>query len=321
MPLLPAGTITVIVLSSTWVNLAAPPGPKETILTHPGSPKCSPAIVTLSPVLPSSGVTFLILGVAPEQLELSDDDVATLLEEALEVGDPLGLARDRFRMAVLRRFYERYGELFGPRALRSFDELDGSIVSSTVPQLEPEWTSMASRYLGHEMLVVGPGIKTGLAIRYDNPREIGADRLVNAVALRDRLGQLAPGRRELIDEAGRPPRVRTRQDESVPLELTQALSEDVGRDARQLLLEITEALRSLEQRCHEQECPSIPHPGKRLRERRVRGLVGLSGVGLGSGRVSPEPTRVPRWRSRSVQYVTSRPSDSASEISGNSLPR
>jgi type III pantothenate kinase len=70
----------------------------------------------------------------------------------------------------------------------SFDELDGSIVSSTVPQLEPEWTSMASRYLGHEMLVVGPGIKTGLAIRYDNPREIGADRLVNSVAIRERFG-------------------------------------------------------------------------------------------------------------------------------------
>src|SRR5207302_9911137 len=39
-------------------------------------------------------------------------------------GAPLGLARERFRMAVLRRFYERYGELFGPRALRSFDELE-----------------------------------------------------------------------------------------------------------------------------------------------------------------------------------------------------
>jgi type III pantothenate kinase len=67
-----------------------------------------------------------------------------------------------------------------------FKDLSASIVSSTVPQLEPEWTAMASRYLGHEMLVVGPGIKTGMPIRYDNPREIGADRLVNAVAIRDR---------------------------------------------------------------------------------------------------------------------------------------
>jgi type III pantothenate kinase len=64
----------------------------------------------------------------------------------------------------------------------TLEDLDASIVSSTVPQLGPEWTTMASRYLSHEMLVVGPGIRTGMAIRYDNPREIGADRLVNAVA-------------------------------------------------------------------------------------------------------------------------------------------
>src|ERR1700746_1894354 len=70
----------------------------------------------------------------------------------------------------------------------SFTDLEASIVSSTVPHLEPEWTAMAKRYLGHEMLVVGPGLKTGMAIRYDNPREIGADGLVNAVALRARFG-------------------------------------------------------------------------------------------------------------------------------------
>jgi type III pantothenate kinase len=69
-----------------------------------------------------------------------------------------------------------------------FADLDSSIVSSTVPQLEPEWMAMAARYLGHEMLAVGPGTKTGMAIRYDNPREIGADRLVNAVAIRERFG-------------------------------------------------------------------------------------------------------------------------------------
>ncbi|MEA2314726.1 MAG: type pantothenate kinase [Solirubrobacteraceae bacterium] len=72
-----------------------------------------------------------------------------------------------------------------------FADLDTSIVSSTVPQLEPEWTAVASRYLAHEMLVVGPGLKTGMALRYDNPREIGADRLVNAVAMRDRFAGAA----------------------------------------------------------------------------------------------------------------------------------
>src|SRR3954467_15831332 len=70
----------------------------------------------------------------------------------------------------------------------AFGDIDASIVSSTVPQLRPEWTAMARRYLGHDALVVGPGLKTGMAIRYDNPREIGPDRLVNAVAGFEKVG-------------------------------------------------------------------------------------------------------------------------------------
>src|SRR4051812_18308338 len=80
--------------------------------------------------------------------------------------------------------------LLGLRGL-GFERLTASIVSSTVPQLESEWREMTRRYLGHETIVVGPGVKTGLAIRYDNPREIGADRLVNSVALRDRFSGAA----------------------------------------------------------------------------------------------------------------------------------
>ena len=73
---------------------------------------------------------------APEELvslvdgvyvRVRERDVAGLLDEALEAVAPLGLARERFRMAVLRRFYERYGELLGPRALRSFDELERAL--------------------------------------------------------------------------------------------------------------------------------------------------------------------------------------------------
>ena len=67
-------------------------------------------------------------------------------------------------------------------------DISASIVSSTVPSLSPQWLAMGKRYLGHEMLSVGPGLKTGMALRYDNPREIGADRLANAVAIRDRFG-------------------------------------------------------------------------------------------------------------------------------------
>jgi type III pantothenate kinase len=70
----------------------------------------------------------------------------------------------------------------------SFDDVDAAIVSSTVPQLGPEWVDMGERYLGSPMTIVGPGIKTGMAIRLDNPRELGADRLVNAVAAYERLG-------------------------------------------------------------------------------------------------------------------------------------
>jgi len=75
--------------------------------------------------------------------------------------------------------------LLGLRGLR-FGDVGSSIVSSTVPQLSEQWRQMSSSYLGHEMLVVGPAIKTGMPIRIDNPREVGADRLVNAVAAYDR---------------------------------------------------------------------------------------------------------------------------------------
>jgi type III pantothenate kinase len=71
----------------------------------------------------------------------------------------------------------------------SFDDVDASIVSSTVPQLGAEWRVVGERYLGHQTIVVGPGIRTGMPIRYENPREIGADRLVNAVAAFERIGE------------------------------------------------------------------------------------------------------------------------------------
>ena len=76
--------------------------------------------------------------------------------------------------------------LLGLRGLR-FADIDSSIVCSTVPQLSEQWIEMSKRYLGREMLVVGPTIKTGMPIRIDNPREVGADRLVNAVAAYDRV--------------------------------------------------------------------------------------------------------------------------------------
>ena len=77
------------------------------------------------------------------------------------------------------------GNLLALRGLE-LSQIEASIISSTVPELGPQWAQMARQYLGHEMVVVGPGIKTGIPIRIDNPLEVGADRLVNAVAAYDR---------------------------------------------------------------------------------------------------------------------------------------
>lgn len=74
--------------------------------------------------------------------------------------------------------------LSGLMALRgvSFDDLEGLVVSSVVPPLGSEYLRLADAYLDVECLVVGPGIRTGMAIEIDNPAEVGADRLVNAIA-------------------------------------------------------------------------------------------------------------------------------------------
>lgn len=60
--------------------------------------------------------------------------------------------------------------------------IDGVIVSSVVPPVNPHLHDLCRRYFGLDPLFVGPGIKTGMPILYDNPKEVGADRIVNAVA-------------------------------------------------------------------------------------------------------------------------------------------
>jgi len=77
--------------------------------------------------------------------------------------------------------------LLGLRGL-SLADLDGAIVSSVVPQLTHEYEQVSDRYLAGTLLLVGPGVRTGMPIRIDNPREVGADRLVNALAAYERFG-------------------------------------------------------------------------------------------------------------------------------------
>lgn len=64
----------------------------------------------------------------------------------------------------------------------TFSDIKGIIISSVVPPIMLALENMCQKYFHLEPLIVGPGIKTGLDIKYDNPREVGADRIVNAVA-------------------------------------------------------------------------------------------------------------------------------------------
>jgi type III pantothenate kinase len=66
--------------------------------------------------------------------------------------------------------------------------IDNAIIASVVPPTVFEMKALCKRHLEVPTLVVGPGVKTGMPILYENPREVGADRIVNAVAAYDRLG-------------------------------------------------------------------------------------------------------------------------------------
>jgi type III pantothenate kinase len=66
--------------------------------------------------------------------------------------------------------------------------LEGICLSSTVPRLIREYEHVAERWAKTPLLVLGPGVATGIAIHYDDPRQIGPDRIANAVAAKERFG-------------------------------------------------------------------------------------------------------------------------------------
>lgn len=96
-------------------------------------------------------------------------------------GDELA---DSWRLATARdRTADEYGilarQLIGDEKL---SRIEDAIVASVVPPLNGTIESMISKYFGVEALFVEPGVKTGLSIQTENPLEVGADRIVNAVA-------------------------------------------------------------------------------------------------------------------------------------------
>ena len=82
----------------------------------------------------------------------------------------------------------------------TMDNISSVIISSVVPPVLIPLCHMCERYLGLKPMVVGPGIKNGIFIRYDNPKEVGADRIVNAVAAFNKYSHL--GRPMIILDFG-----------------------------------------------------------------------------------------------------------------------
>jgi len=66
--------------------------------------------------------------------------------------------------------------------------IDGICLASSVPRLIREYEHVAERWAKAPLLVLGPGVTTGIAIHYDDPREVGSDRIANSVAARERFG-------------------------------------------------------------------------------------------------------------------------------------
>jgi type III pantothenate kinase len=98
-----------------------------------------------------------------------------------------GRLGEHWRVATER---ERTGDELGVllSGLLDLESVDGMCLSCTVPPLVHSYKDFAGRWAGAPILVVGPGAKTGIPIRYDDPREVGPDRIANAVAALDRYG-------------------------------------------------------------------------------------------------------------------------------------
>ncbi|HEX4717744.1 MAG TPA: type III pantothenate kinase [Thermoleophilaceae bacterium] len=99
---------------------------------------------------------------------------------------------DHFRFATSRTTTSdelaiRIAALLRLRGM-TLDDIDGAIVASVVPQQDQEWIWLNERYFHGRLLFVAPGIKLGMPVRTENPREVGADRLMNAVAAYEKVG-------------------------------------------------------------------------------------------------------------------------------------
>lgn len=86
---------------------------------------------------------------------------------------------------------DEYGVLFRnlfSMASLEASEIRGIVISSVVPPLDPVLRQVCERYFNSKPLLIEPGVKTGMPVHYDNPAEVGADRIVNGVAAFEKYG-------------------------------------------------------------------------------------------------------------------------------------
>ncbi|MGC6493938.1 MAG: type III pantothenate kinase [Myxococcota bacterium] len=97
----------------------------------------------------------------------------------------------RVRIRTVERTTDELGVLllqaFGQRGITP-DDVTGAIIGSVVPSVLYSFDKACRRYFGVELMVVGKGLRTGIRVQTDNPREVGADRIVNSVAAIRRWG-------------------------------------------------------------------------------------------------------------------------------------
>ena len=131
------------------------------------------------------GNTNTVLGVFARVAHGAGEDVTT---------DPARYERLVANWRVgshLNRTVDEYGVIF--RNLFSMDNLEvsdveGIVISSVVPPLDSVLRQVCERYFNTRPLFIEPGVKTGMPVLYDNPAEVGADRIVNAVAAFEKYG-------------------------------------------------------------------------------------------------------------------------------------
>ena len=118
-------------------------------------------------------------------LDIGNTNIKTALFDGMELRQYWRISTNRARSS------DEYGiilmGLLSHEGI-SASAVDGIIISSVVPQINFTIEHMCRNYFGHEPMKIEPGVKTGINIKYENPREVGSDRIANAVAAYELYG-------------------------------------------------------------------------------------------------------------------------------------